>query len=70
MEMGIGIHGESGRKRVKIEPANKIVDELFEAVADDLPYVAGDEVALMINGMGGDSHLRALFAICPRARNC
>ena len=53
MEMGIGIHGEPGRKRVKLENANKIVDELFAAVADDLPYKSGDEVALMINGMGG-----------------
>lgn len=53
MEMGIGIHGEPGRKRVKLAPANAIVDELLEAVADDLPYKAGDEVALMINGMGG-----------------
>lgn len=53
MEIGIGIHGEPGRKRVQLQPANKIVDELFEAVADDLPYKAGDEIALMINGMGG-----------------
>jgi dihydroxyacetone kinase-like protein len=53
MEMGIGIHGEPGRKRVKMAPANAIVDELLEAVASDLPYKAGDEVALMINGMGG-----------------
>lgn len=53
MEMGIGIHGEPGRKRVKLENANKIVDDLFEAVAIDLPYNSGDEVALMINGMGG-----------------
>ena len=53
MEMGIGIHGEPGRKRVKMTNANAIVDELFEAVADDLPYKSGDEVALMINGMGG-----------------
>ena len=53
MEMGIGIHGEPGRKRVKMENANAIVDELLEAVASDLPYKAGDEVALMINGMGG-----------------
>lgn len=64
MEMGIGIHGEPGRKRVKIEPANKIVDELFEAVQTDLPYKAGDEVALMINGMGGTpiSELYLLYA--------
>ena len=53
MEMGIGIHGEPGRKRVKMAPANAIVDELLEAVAGDLPYKAGDDVALMINGMGG-----------------
>jgi dihydroxyacetone kinase-like protein len=53
MEMGIGIHGEPGRKRVKMTNANAIVDELFEAVAGDLPYKSGDEVALMINGMGG-----------------
>jgi dihydroxyacetone kinase-like protein len=53
MEMGIGIHGEPGRKRVKMTNANAIVDELFAAVADDLPYKAGDEVALMVNGMGG-----------------
>jgi dihydroxyacetone kinase-like protein len=53
MEMGIGIHGEPGRKRVKLAPANAIVDELLEAVASDLPYKPGDEVALMINGMGG-----------------
>jgi dihydroxyacetone kinase-like protein len=53
MEMGIGIHGEPGRKRVKLAPANQIVDELLEAVVSDLPYKSGDEVALMINGMGG-----------------
>jgi dihydroxyacetone kinase-like protein len=53
MEMGVGIHGEPGRKRVKFEPANQIVDELLEAVVSDIPYKAGDEVGLMINGMGG-----------------
>ncbi len=53
MEMGIGIHGEPGRKRVKLASANAIVDELLEADVSDLPYKAGDEVALMVNGMGG-----------------
>jgi len=53
MEMGIGIHGEPGRKRVKMASANAIVDELLEAVASDIPYKAGDDVALMVNGMGG-----------------
>jgi dihydroxyacetone kinase-like protein len=53
IEMGIGIHGEPGRKRAKLVQANAIVDEMLEAVASDLPYKAGDEVAVMINGMGG-----------------
>jgi dihydroxyacetone kinase-like protein len=53
MEMGIGIHGEPGRRRVKMASANQIVDELLEATYSDLPYKTGDEVALMINGMGG-----------------
>jgi dihydroxyacetone kinase-like protein len=64
MEVGIGIHGEPGRKRVKMEKANQIVDELFEAVSTDLPYQSGDEVALMINGLGGTpiSELYLLYA--------
>ena len=53
MEMGVGIHGEPGRRRVKLADANQIVDELLEAVVTDLPYNSGDEVALMINGLGG-----------------
>src|SRR3954449_7867382 len=53
MEMGVGIHGEPGRRREKLASANAIVDELVEAVASDLPYGDGDEVALMINGLGG-----------------
>ena len=53
MEMGVGIHGEPGRRREKLASANAIIDELLEAVASDLPYGSGDEVALMINGLGG-----------------
>lgn len=52
MEIGIGIHGEPGRKRVKLASANQIVDELLASVVEDLPFKGGDEVALMINGMG------------------
>ena len=64
MEMGIGIHGEPGRARVKITNANKIVDDLFDAVYSDLPYKSGDNVALMVNGLGGTpiSELYVLYA--------
>jgi phosphoenolpyruvate---glycerone phosphotransferase subunit DhaK len=53
MEMGVGIHGEPGRSREKLASANQIVDELLEAVVSDLPFNSGDEVALMVNGLGG-----------------
>jgi phosphoenolpyruvate---glycerone phosphotransferase subunit DhaK len=53
MEMGVGIHGEPGRRREKLASANEIVDELLEAVVTDLPFAAGDDVALMVNGLGG-----------------
>ena len=51
--MGVGIHGEPGRRREKLASANDIIDELLEAVVSDLPYSSGDDVALMINGLGG-----------------
>ncbi len=53
MEVGIGIHGEPGRRREKVKSADAIVDELLNAVVEDLPFSKGDEVALMINGLGG-----------------
>jgi dihydroxyacetone kinase-like protein len=63
MEMGVGIHGEPGRRRVKLASADEIVDELLEAVVTDLPYQSGDDVALMVNGLGGTpiSELYLLF---------
>ena len=53
MEMGIGIHGEPGRERMKLKPADEIVEMLMEPVISDLPYRSGDEILLFVNGMGG-----------------
>ncbi len=65
IEVGVGIHGEPGRRRAKIAPANDLVDELLEAVVSDLPFAEGDRVALMINGLGGTpiSELYLLYGI-------
>lgn len=52
-ELGIGIHGEPGRKRFKMEKADDIVARLMEPIISDLPFKAGDEVLLFVNGMGG-----------------
>ncbi len=53
MEIGIGIHGEPGRRREKVQPADKIVEMLMEPVINDLPFKSGDDVLLFVNGMGG-----------------
>lgn len=65
IEIGVGIHGEPGRRRAKWMPANEIIDELLGAVVPDLPFVSGDRVALMINGLGGTpiSELYILYGI-------
>jgi len=53
MEIGIGIHGEPGRERMKVKPVAEIVDMMATAVADDLPFSKGDDVLAFVNGMGG-----------------
>jgi phosphoenolpyruvate---glycerone phosphotransferase subunit DhaK len=53
MEIGIGIHGEPGRERRALEPADSIVDRLLTPVLEDLPFGAGDRTLLFVNGMGG-----------------
>ncbi len=65
IEVGVGIHGEPGRSRQKIVSANEIVDLLLDPIVSDLPYADGDEVALMINGLGGTpiSELYLLYGI-------
>jgi dihydroxyacetone kinase-like protein len=53
MEIGIGIHGEPGRERRALQPADEIVEFLAGAVLADLPFRRGDRVIAMVNGMGG-----------------
>jgi phosphoenolpyruvate---glycerone phosphotransferase subunit DhaK len=53
IEIGIGIHGEPGRERVKLEPSAKIVERLATPIVEDLPLESGDEVLAFVNGMGG-----------------
>jgi phosphoenolpyruvate---glycerone phosphotransferase subunit DhaK len=53
MELGIGIHGEPGRERMKVSTAHDVVELMAAAVVDDIPYNAGDKVIAFVNGMGG-----------------
>jgi phosphoenolpyruvate---glycerone phosphotransferase subunit DhaK len=53
MEMGVGIHGEPGRRRVKLRAADAIAEEMIAAITGDLAPPAGGEVLLLVNGFGG-----------------
>ena len=53
MEIGIGIHGEPGRERLKLGTAAEIVERMSAVVVDDLPFSSGDRVLAFVNGMGG-----------------
>lgn len=66
IEIGIGIHGEPGRARIKLEPADAVVDRLLEPIIADLPFTSGDRVLLFVNGMGGTPQIE-LYILFRRA---
>jgi len=53
IEIGMGIHGEPGTHREEISSANEIADQLLAKIFDDMKLNENDEVAVMINGLGG-----------------
>ena len=66
IEFGVGIHGEPGRERIAVEPADRLVDRMMSAILDDLPFASGDQVLLFVNGMGG-TPLSELYIVFRRA---
>ncbi|MCY7289854.1 MAG: dihydroxyacetone kinase subunit DhaK [Cryobacterium sp.] len=66
IEIGIGIHGEPGRARIKLESADAIVDRLLGPILEDIPFVAADKVLLFVNGMGGTPQIE-LYIVFRRA---
>ncbi|CAB0573591.1 dihydroxyacetone kinase subunit DhaK [Corynebacterium diphtheriae] len=53
VEIGIGIHGEPGRRREPMSSADTITDQLLDPVVEDLGLCAGERVIALVNGMGG-----------------
>jgi len=53
MEVGLGIHGEPGVEKMKIKTADEIVDILMGKILGDMPLASGDEVVVLVNGLGG-----------------
>lgn len=52
MEIGMGIHGEPGIRRGRLLKADEVVDEMMGRILPDLPYDTGDEVSVLMNGLG------------------
>jgi dihydroxyacetone kinase-like protein len=52
-EMGLGIHGEPGTHREKMKSAKEIVNDLLAKILEDIKIEAGEDVAIMVNGLGG-----------------
>lgn len=67
MEMGVGIHGEPGLKRVPLASADEIAAELAGAVIKDLSLKTGQQVLLLVNGFGG-TPLLELYLMVNSAR--
>lgn len=52
MEIGTGIHGEPGTRRGSLVTANELVAEMVPQLVDELKLASGDEVAVLVNGLG------------------
>lgn len=53
MEIGMGIHGEPGISRKKLAGADDVIDEMMERIFAEQDYKSGDDVAVLVNGLGG-----------------
>ncbi|WP_031410088.1 dihydroxyacetone kinase subunit DhaK [Geobacillus vulcani] len=65
MEVGIGIHGEPGIEKVSVQPAEHVVDGLLARIVEDMKLDQGDQVAVMINGLGA-TPLMELYIVHKR----
>ena len=66
MEIGMGLHGEPGVSRRKLESADAVATELTSRAADDLPLAAGDRVVVLVNGLGATPPME-LYLVARRA---
>src|ERR671936_321509 len=69
MEIGIGIHGEPGRRRVKLAPAAQVTEMLATPIIEDLGLKAGERVLAFVNGMGGTPLIELYVVAGELAKN-
>ena len=61
IEIGMGAHGEPGIARQKMTPADALADQMIDFVLKDLPFVSGDEVAVLYNNLGSTTQMEMLI---------
>ena len=66
IELCPGIHREQGVRRAKFTGADAPVDSLLDVILDDRGIVQGDQVVLLVNGLGGTPTME-LAVVAPRA---
>ncbi|MCX6088839.1 MAG: dihydroxyacetone kinase subunit DhaK, partial [Candidatus Atribacteria bacterium] len=64
MEIGVGHHGEPGIQRTKLMSADAVTELITDKILEDLPFVSGDEVSVLMSGLGSTSLLE--IYICFR----
>src|SRR5690625_6424198 len=57
MEIGLGHHGEPGIRKVPLESADHVADQLLEPIFNDMPLNGGEEVTVLVNGLGSTSRI-------------
>jgi dihydroxyacetone kinase-like protein len=70
MEMGVGIHGEPGRRRVAMMSADAIAEEMIGVICESIQPAAGEDVLLLVNGMGGTPLLELYGMYDAASRHC
>jgi dihydroxyacetone kinase-like protein len=70
MEMGVGIHGEPGRSRVALAPADAIAEEMIAAIDQSIETRRGDPVMVLVNGFGGTPLMELYLMYHAARRHC
>lgn len=68
MEFGVGIHGEPGIAREKLLSADELAEKMIDCIINDITYSEGEEVALLVNGLGG-TPLQELYVLNNAVHN-
>jgi dihydroxyacetone kinase-like protein len=70
IEMGVGIHGEPGRRRIAMAPAANLAQEMMAAILGETPAAKGDDVLLLVNGFGGTPLMELYLMYAEAVRLC